>query len=247
MTDLAQHRRSVLRPHRHGPRPGRAHRRRGARTAWTTASCSSNTASRKALALRRRAHQERRRSTRRQGFGLRAVAGEATGYAHASELSEEAIKRAGDTVRAVASGHRRRHGRAAARHQPRALYRRSIRWHAVDFAAKTKLLAEIDAYARAKDPRVRQVSASICGRLAGGADHPRRRQPRRRYPPAGAAQRQRSWSARATAWRPARYGAGGRVDYERYLDPAQLAGARSTRRCARRWSISARCRRRPAR
>ena len=29
-----------------------------------------------------------------QGFGLRAVAGEATGYAHASELSEEAIKRA---------------------------------------------------------------------------------------------------------------------------------------------------------
>ena len=29
-----------------------------------------------------------------QGFGLRAVAGEATGYAHASELSEAAIKRA---------------------------------------------------------------------------------------------------------------------------------------------------------
>jgi TldD protein len=40
-----------------------------------------------------------------QGFGLRAVAGEATGYAHASELSEDAIRRAGDTVKAVASGH----------------------------------------------------------------------------------------------------------------------------------------------
>src|SRR5947209_12205354 len=40
-----------------------------------------------------------------QGFGLRAVSGEAAGYAHASELSEEAIKRAGETVRAVKSGH----------------------------------------------------------------------------------------------------------------------------------------------
>src|SRR6185295_16616644 len=37
-----------------------------------------------------------------QGFGLRAVAGEATGYAHASEISEDAIARAAGTVRAVA-------------------------------------------------------------------------------------------------------------------------------------------------
>ena len=40
-----------------------------------------------------------------QGFGLRAVAGEATGYAHASEISEDAIARAGDTVRAVSRGY----------------------------------------------------------------------------------------------------------------------------------------------
>ncbi|MEH6476356.1 MAG: DNA gyrase modulator, partial [Sneathiella sp.] len=39
-----------------------------------------------------------------QGFGLRAVCGEATGFAHASELSEKAIKNATDTVRAVTSG-----------------------------------------------------------------------------------------------------------------------------------------------
>src|ERR1700741_4480408 len=36
-----------------------------------------------------------------QGFGLRAVAGEATGYAHASDLSEAAMKRAADAVAAV--------------------------------------------------------------------------------------------------------------------------------------------------
>ena len=40
-----------------------------------------------------------------QGFGLRAIADEATGYSHSAELNEEAIKRAGDTVRAVQSGH----------------------------------------------------------------------------------------------------------------------------------------------
>ena len=40
-----------------------------------------------------------------QGFGLRAVSGEATGYAHASELSEAAIKRAADAVGVVKLGH----------------------------------------------------------------------------------------------------------------------------------------------
>src|SRR5215475_7599275 len=40
-----------------------------------------------------------------QGFGLRAVKGEAVGYAHASDVSEAAIERAGDAVRAVKGGH----------------------------------------------------------------------------------------------------------------------------------------------
>jgi len=40
-----------------------------------------------------------------RGFGLRAVAGEATGYAHASELSEAAMKRAAAAVRSVKAGH----------------------------------------------------------------------------------------------------------------------------------------------
>ncbi len=40
-----------------------------------------------------------------QGFGLRAIMGEATGFAHATELSEDAIKRAASTVRAVRTGY----------------------------------------------------------------------------------------------------------------------------------------------
>ncbi len=40
-----------------------------------------------------------------QGFGLRAVAGEAVGYAHAGELSVGALKRASDAASAVRTGH----------------------------------------------------------------------------------------------------------------------------------------------
>src|SRR3974377_2513504 len=39
-----------------------------------------------------------------QGFGLRAVKDEAVGYAHASDVSEAAIARAADAVRAVKGG-----------------------------------------------------------------------------------------------------------------------------------------------
>ena len=40
-----------------------------------------------------------------QGFGLRAVKDEAVGYAHASDLSEPALARAADAVRAVKGGY----------------------------------------------------------------------------------------------------------------------------------------------
>src|SRR5438552_18992678 len=40
-----------------------------------------------------------------QGFGLRAVKADAVGYAHASDLSEEALARAAEAVRAVRGGY----------------------------------------------------------------------------------------------------------------------------------------------
>src|ERR1700724_776040 len=40
-----------------------------------------------------------------QGFGLRAVKDDAVGYAHASDVSEAAIERAADAVRAVKDGY----------------------------------------------------------------------------------------------------------------------------------------------
>ncbi len=97
-----------------------------------------------------------------QGFGLRSVAGEAQGYAHSSDLSEEAIRRAGTTVKAVRSGH----GGSMATGPVgtnRALYTDLNPLALLPFEAKVALLAEMDAYARSRDPRVRQVSASLGG------------------------------------------------------------------------------------
>ncbi|MDA0702332.1 MAG: metalloprotease TldD [Proteobacteria bacterium] len=97
-----------------------------------------------------------------QGFGLRAVAGEATGYAHASELSGGAIRRAAETVESVARGYGGTMAEAPARTN-RHLYVEDNPLHEVDFETKVKLLAEIDAYARARDPRVRQVMVNLMG------------------------------------------------------------------------------------
>jgi TldD protein len=97
-----------------------------------------------------------------QGFGLRAISGEAIGYSHASDLSEEAMKRAAETVQAVRSG---KGGTMAAPPSGtnRALYTDENPLGAFSFEDKVKLLSEIDAYARGKDPLVKQVSASIAG------------------------------------------------------------------------------------
>ena len=94
-----------------------------------------------------------------QGFGLRAISGEAAGYAHSSELSEDAIRRAGDTVKSVRAGHG---GTLAAAPSGTnvGLYTETNPLGEVPFEEKVALLSEIDAYLRAKDPRVNQVMAS---------------------------------------------------------------------------------------
>ncbi len=95
-----------------------------------------------------------------QGFGLRAVKDDAVGYAHSSDVSESAIARAAETVRAVKGGYAGTAAAAPARSNVR-LYTDENPLEAPGFDAKVKLLEEIDAYVRAKDARVRQVSASV--------------------------------------------------------------------------------------
>jgi TldD protein len=95
-----------------------------------------------------------------QGFGLRSVKDEAVGYAHSSDVSEAAISRAADAVRAVKGGYSGRYADAPSRTN-RKLYGDENPLQQPAFEAKVKLLETIDAYARAKDPRVRQVTATV--------------------------------------------------------------------------------------
>ena len=99
-----------------------------------------------------------------QGFGLRSVLGEAAAYAHASELSEAAIKRAIQTARAVNYGQKN----VQAALEPSfgtntSLYSDVNPLREVAFETKIELLQQIDAYVRSRDPRVKQVSASLLG------------------------------------------------------------------------------------
>ncbi len=96
------------------------------------------------------------------GFGLRAVAGEATGYAHAAELSEPALRRAAASVSAVADGHSGVMADGPRQTNAR-LYSDANPLGEAGFSVRTGVLADIDAYARAKDNRVVQVMASLSG------------------------------------------------------------------------------------
>ncbi|MSO65579.1 MAG: metalloprotease TldD [Alphaproteobacteria bacterium] len=158
-----------------------------------------------------------------QGFGLRAVSGESTGFAHASELSEEAIRRAANSVVAVKRGHG---GTLAAgpAGTNRKLYVDDNPINEVAFATKVKLLQDIDAYARAKDARVRQVSVSLAGSwqavhmLRGDGLSVGDIRPLVRLNVTivvGEGDRQESGS----------FGAGGRAGYTAYIDPAAWHGA----------------------
>lgn len=152
------------------------------------------------------------------GFGLRAISGEAVGYAHASNLDEDTLRRAAATVRAVREG---KGGTAMA--PPAAtnqyLYSDQNPLDQVDFERKLRLLAEIDAYARQKDSRVRQVTASLAGEwqavqiLRSNGERASDLRPLVRLNVnvvAGEGDRMESGS----------HGAGGRASYEAWIDPA---------------------------
>ena len=99
-----------------------------------------------------------------EGFGLRAVNGEVSGYAHSTEISESALRRAAETARlAVGSGG----GTLAAPPQGtnRKLYTEADPMGDAAFGVKVETLREIDAFARALDPRVVQVSATVAASL----------------------------------------------------------------------------------
>ncbi|HZT26432.1 MAG TPA: metalloprotease TldD [Pseudolabrys sp.] len=158
-----------------------------------------------------------------QGFGLRAVKDDAVGYAHASDLSEAALARAADAVRAVKGGHSGTYAEPPGRTNRR-LYRDDNPLQLPAFEAKVKLLEQVDAYARAKDARVRQVTVNLGATWqvveilrADGSTYRDIRPLVRLYVAvvAGDGDRQETGS----------YGFGGREGYERFIAPDAWQGA----------------------
>ncbi len=96
-----------------------------------------------------------------QGFGLRAVSGETAAYAHSSDLSPAALRRAGETVETILRHGRSRTVSAAPQRSNRKLYGDFTPADVLDFADKVALLQKVDAFTRGLDTRVRQVSVSI--------------------------------------------------------------------------------------
>ncbi|WP_421703514.1 metalloprotease TldD [Aliiroseovarius sp.] len=99
-----------------------------------------------------------------EGFGLRAVKGEVSGYAHSTEISEAALKRAAATARlAVGDGG----GVLAEAPAPtnRRLYTDEDPMAGAEFPVKIETLREIDAFARGLDPRIVQVTATLAASL----------------------------------------------------------------------------------
>ncbi len=95
-----------------------------------------------------------------EGFGLRSVRAETAGYAHSTTIDEHALRRAVTTARlAVGAG-----GGTLATPPARTnrkLYGDEDPMDGATFPAKIDILKEIDAYARALDKRVVQVSATV--------------------------------------------------------------------------------------
>ena len=99
-----------------------------------------------------------------EGFGLRAVRGETTGYAHSTTISESSLKRAAQTAMlAIGAGG----GVLADGPKPtnRHLYSDVDPISQATFSGKIDLLKEIDETARQMDNRVVQVTASLAASL----------------------------------------------------------------------------------
>jgi TldD protein len=97
-----------------------------------------------------------------RGFGLRCVAGEASGFAQSSELSPESLTRASDAVQLVKVGH---DGVMSAlpRRTNTSLYPDIDPTEDPGFADKVSLLQQIDGFVRALDPEVVQVTVTLAG------------------------------------------------------------------------------------
>src|SRR5712692_786419 len=96
-----------------------------------------------------------------QGAGIRAQSGERTGYAHTDDLALPNLEEAARQARAIADSASSSAVVAVGGGKPHDLYTLAETPITAALDRKVKLLGQVDAAARAADPRVRQVIASL--------------------------------------------------------------------------------------
>ena len=99
-----------------------------------------------------------------QGVGVRAISGEKTGFAYSDDIVLSQLLAAAGAARAIArSG--QGDGQPLALREPRRLYPALDPIDSIDTTRKLTVLRELDAYCRARDPRVKQVIVSLAAGL----------------------------------------------------------------------------------
>jgi len=110
-----------------------------------------------------------------QGVGVRAISGEKTAFAYSDDISLRALTDAAAAVRAIgAAGQSGAVPVMRAGNRVRRLYTEHDPLASLPAETKVKLLERLEAHARAADPRVVQVMASLAGEyeviLVAGSD-----------------------------------------------------------------------------
>jgi TldD protein len=98
-----------------------------------------------------------------RGVGVRAVSGDKQAYAYSDDISEVALTEAAHAVRAIGRQGQSVSAPLGQRGRARALYAQRDPVGSLGESAKVALLERIERIARARDPRVTQVMASLAG------------------------------------------------------------------------------------
>ena len=155
-----------------------------------------------------------------RGFGLRAVAGEAIGYAHSRDLSERALRRAIDAVQPVKRGYAGTPRPAAPGHQSQALWRGQS--DPGPRSGDQGRGARADRCLRARQGAAGQAGQRHAQRVvATGRDRAARMAPGAPTSARWSGSTSPSWSATGRRMESGSFGAGGRTGYGDLLEPAK--------------------------
>ena len=98
-----------------------------------------------------------------QGLGVRAVSGEKTAFAYSDDISFDALAAAAQATRAIGRQGGSSATQVARRNSGRNLYSPLDPLASLEDPKKVELLERLERHARALDPRVTQVMASLAG------------------------------------------------------------------------------------